>query len=221
MDSLTAFKTLVKECHSVRLFQKDKEIPKETLKSIISVALDAPSWCNSQPWNVYVASGKTLSEIRTEWIQKNKDGVKGYSDLEPGHRTDFSERSQQVMGTLFKQVGELLKDPTMKAFSDSQTILFNSPSIVYLTVPKKRIPYSILDLGGLMMNVMLSAKAHGVDSLVAYESIKYPDVIRKNCKVPDDEDIIIGIGLGYEDSNGLNTFRSTKLTIEEACHFYD
>ena len=217
MDSLTAFKTLVKECHSVRLFQKDKEIPKETLKSIISIALDSPS----QPWNVYVASGKTLSEIRTEWIQKNKDGVKGYSDLEPGHRTDFSERSQQVMGTLFKQVGELLKDPTMKAFSDSQVILFNSPSLVYLTLPKKRIPYSILDLGGLMQNIMLSAKAHGVDSLVAYESIKYPDIIRKYCNVPDDEDIIIGIGLGYESNDDMNKFRATKLATEEACHFYD
>ena len=220
MDSLTAFKKLMDERHSVRLFQK-KEIPQETLKSIISTALDSPSWCNSQPWNIYVASGNTLTEIRNIWISKNKEGVKGYSDLEPGHRTDFSERSQKIMGELFKQVGEHLKDPTMKAFTDSQAVLFNSPSLVYLTLPKKRIPYSVLDLGGLMFAIMLSAKAHGVDSLVAYESIKYPDVIRKNCKVPDEEDIIIGIGLGYEDENEFNKFRAKKLTVEEACHFYN
>ena len=64
----------------------------ETLKSIISTALDSPSWCNSQPWNIYVASGNTLSEIRKLWISKNEKGEKGYSDLDPGHRTDFSER---------------------------------------------------------------------------------------------------------------------------------
>ena len=95
MDSLTAFKTLVKERHSVRLFKKDKEIPKETLKSIMSTALDAPSWCNSQPWNIYVASGKTLSEIRTEWIKKNKDGVKGYSDLQPGIEQIFQKEASK------------------------------------------------------------------------------------------------------------------------------
>ena len=59
MDSLTAFKHLMAERHSARLFQK-KEIPQETLKSIISTALDSPSWCNSQPWNIYVASWKYI-----------------------------------------------------------------------------------------------------------------------------------------------------------------
>ena len=37
-----------------------------------------------------------------------------------------------------------------------------------------------------MMNAMLSAKVLQVDSLVAYENNKYPNVIRKNGKVPDD-----------------------------------
>ena len=71
------------------------------------------------------------------------------------------------------------------------------------------------------MSILLAAKSHSVDSLVAYESIKFPDIIRKNCKVPDDEDIVIGVALGYEDENELNKFRSTKLTVEEACHFFN
>ena len=61
------FEELMKARHSVRYFQK-KEIPEDTLKQIISIALQAPSWCNSQAWNIYVASGKTLSEIRKIWI---------------------------------------------------------------------------------------------------------------------------------------------------------
>ena len=103
MDSLTAFKHLMAERHSARLFQK-KEIPQETLKSIISTALDSPSWCNSQPWNIYVASGNTLSEIRKIWISKNEKGEKGYSDLDQGHRTDFSERCQKTIEFVEKRV---------------------------------------------------------------------------------------------------------------------
>ncbi len=125
------------------------------------------------------------------------------------------------MNGLFKDIGEFTKDPNMKSFLDSQKILFNTPTMVYLTLPKKRLVYSILDLGAIEMSILLAAKTHGIDSLVAYESIKYPDIIRKFCKVPDEEDIVIGIALGYEDENLVNKFRANKLSVEEACHFYN
>ena len=80
-------------------------------------------------------------------------------------------------------------------------MLFNSPGIVYLTLSKGHMKYSIYDLGGFGMSLILAAKDHGVDPIVAYELIKYPDIIRKYAKVPDDEDIIIGIALGYEDNS--------------------
>ena len=97
MESKYNFRELMKERHSCRKFQS-KPIPEATLKDIISISLMAPSWCNSQPWNIYVASGKTMEEIRKEWIAKGKEKVKGYADVNPGHRTDFSERSQATMG---------------------------------------------------------------------------------------------------------------------------
>ena len=214
------FEKLMNERHSVRYFQK-KEIPQDTLKKIISLALKSPSWCNSQAWNIYVASGKTLSEIRNIWISKNKEKIKGYADLPPGHRTDASERSQKVMDKLFKDVGEFTKEQNLQSFMDCQAFLFNAPTIVYLTLPKGAVKYSILDLGALEMSILLAAKSHGVDSLIAYGAIKYPDVLRKFCNIPDNEDIIIGIALGYEDDNILNKFRAEKLSVEEACHFYN
>ena len=220
MDMAASFKELMKQRHSVRFFQK-KEIQENTLKDIISTALNSPSWGNSQPWNIYVASGKTLEEIRKVWISKNKEGIKGYSDLEPIHRQNFSERSQKILANLLKEFTEVGKDPDMKKFAESQAVLFNAPTLVYLTIPKGQIKYSIFDLGALEMSILLAAKSQGVDSLAAYEAIKYPDVIRKFCKIPETEDIIIGIGLGYEDNNELNNYRSKKLSLEEACHFYN
>ena len=215
-----SFDQLMKQRHSVRYFQS-KEIPEQTLKEIMATSLHSPSWCNSQAWGSYVASGKTLSEIKKVWLSKNEEEVKGYADLPPGHRTDTAEKTQKNMNGLFKDIGEFTKDPNMKSFLDSQKILFNTPTMVYLTLPKKRLVYSILDLGAIEMSILLAAKTHGIDSLVAYESIKYPDIIRKFCKVPDEEDIVIGIALGYEDENLVNKFRANKLSVEEACHFYN
>ena len=217
MESKYNFKELMKERHSCRKFQS-KKIPEEILKDIISIALLSPSWCNSQPWNIYVVTGNTLEEIRKEWISKSKDKIKGYSDIPPGHRTDFSERSQLSMAKFFK-LAELL--PNKNEAEESNYNLFNSQAMVYLTVNKGHKEYSILDLGGIEMSIMLAAKDHGIDSIPAYMSIMYPDVIRKYLKISEKEDIVIGIALGYEEKCPLNDNRAPKLTLEEACHFFN
>ena len=217
MKSKYNFRELMKERHSCRKFQS-KPIPEEVLKDIISISLMAPSWCNSQPWNIYVATGNTLEEIRKEWMAKGKDKVKGYGDLDAGHRTDFSERSQGKMAEFFKSWEHL---PNPKEADECNYYLFNAPAMVYLTINKGHTKYSVLDLGGIEMSIMLAAKDHGVDSIPAYMTIMYPDVLRKYLKISDKEDIVIGIALGYEEKCELNDHRSPKLTLEETCHFFN
>ena len=217
MESKYNFKELMKERHSCRKFQS-KKIPEEVLKDIISTSLYAPSWCNSQPWAIYVATGNTLEEIRKEWIAKSKEKVKGYADINPGHRTDFSERSQVSMGKFFKSFEGL---PNKNALEESNYDLFNAQAMVYLTLNKGHKEYSVLDLGGIEMSIMLAAKDHGVDSIPAYTTIMYPDVLRKYMKISDKEDIVIGVALGYEEKDPINDHRSAKKTLEEVCHFFN
>ena len=65
------------------------------------------------------------------------------------------------------------------------------------------------------MSLMLAAKEWGVDSIPAYEIVKYPDVIRQRMDIPDDEDLIMGIALGYEASDKINEYRSPRLDVDE------
>ena len=65
---------------------------------------------------------------------------------------------------------------------------------------------------------MLSAKSYGIDSIPAYQVVKFPDVLRKFLNIPEEEDIIIGIALGYEEDDIVNKFRSARLPLEEVCH---
>ena len=218
MTSKYKFNELMKERHSARDFQS-KEIPEETLKEIIKTALDSPSWCNSQPWNVYVVTGKPLEEIKKIWISKNDEKIKGYSDLPPVHRTEFSERCQKNMEEEFKLIKEKTNDPEMEAFWRKNIECFNAPAIVYLTLNKGHSKWSCYDLGGFGMALMLAAKDLGVDSVVAYELVKYPDVLRQYVKIPENEDIAVGIALGYENDNIVNKFRAKKSTLDDVCHF--
>ena len=113
------------------------------------------------------------------------------------------------------------KLPTPLETEDPNLDMFKAPAVVYLTLNKGHMPYSLLDLGGIEMAIMLAAKDHGVDSIPAYTTIMYPDVLRKYLKISEKEDIAIGIALGYEEKCPLNDMRSEKLTLEEACHFYN
>ena len=217
MESKYNFKALMKERHSCRKFQ-NKPIPEEVLKEIISISLAAPSWCNSQPWNVYVATGKTLEDIRKIWVEKSKQKIKGYADIDPCHRTNFSEKSQKNMEELFKLCDKL---PEGNTILESNYDLCNAQAMVYLTLNKGHTQYSVLDLGGFEMSVLLAAKDHGVDSLVAYTTIMYPDVLRNAMKIPENEDIVIGIALGYEEPCPINELRAVKMTLDESCKFFN
>ena len=130
--------------HSARYFLP-KPIPKETLKQIMEISLLTPSWGNSQPWTLYIASGTTLENIRKDWIAKNKEGNKGNTDIPVGHRSDFSERCQKCTNDVVKYFGEVLNDPSSKAVWDANIILFNAPTVVYITIPKQRTLYNLFD----------------------------------------------------------------------------
>ena len=212
-----SFKDLMEIRHSARNF-KSTPIPENTLREIISDSLLSPSWCNSQPWNIYVASGESLNNIRKMWMDKTGKQEKGYGDVSPGHRTDFSKRSQNSMQEFFKKGG--MSEDKVKAFENAISDLFNAPTVVYLTLNKGHTVYSVYDLGGIGFAIMLAAKEHGVDSVPAYELIKYPDVLRKYINIPDDEEIVIGIALGYEnEEHFMNKYRSPRLKVDDVCKF--
>ena len=43
-----------------------RPVPRSTLGSILDIALQTPSWANTQPWEIYVAGGDVLDRIRAE-----------------------------------------------------------------------------------------------------------------------------------------------------------
>ena len=55
---------------SIRKFLK-KDIPEELIKEIVTDAQWAPSWGNTQPWELMIVSGPPLERFK----QKNKEAL--------------------------------------------------------------------------------------------------------------------------------------------------
>src|ERR1700753_4302316 len=54
---------LLNERYSVRAFLP-KPVPRETIEHVLKVAQRTASWCNSQPWQVLIASGEAKERFR-------------------------------------------------------------------------------------------------------------------------------------------------------------
>ena len=89
------------------------------------------------------------------------------------------------MADFMDAIGKFDDDEDLENFNHVQHILFNSPAIVYLALPKDYTGYSLYDLGGFGMSLMLAATELGIDSIPAYELIKYPYILRDNLPIPE------------------------------------
>ena len=113
------------------------------------------------------------------------------------------------------KVSDLTNDSEILYFKETNKLLFNAPALIYLTLNEGHTEWSTYDLGAFGMILMLAAKNLGVDSIPAYEIVKYPDVIREYMDVPDDEEIVMGIALGYESDDEINKIVSTRLALDD------
>lgn len=214
------FTDVVKQRHSVRDF-KDESVSQEVLTEIIELAQQAPSWVNSQPWKVYVATGKTLQSIKDTYIQK--DAEKGNPEFPVMHHDDWSPETQINMKQWRHEIVHHFEnfDEAHEKMSGASTNLYHSPTIIFLTIPKGSSLWSVFDAGSFAQTLMLAAKDKGLDTIPTYTSVRFPDVIRQAMEIPDDETLAIGISIGYPKDATINTYQSKREPVEKILKFKD
>ena len=204
------FEEILKRRRSARWFT-DQQIREETIIQIMNEARHVPTWANAQETRIYVAAKSTARMIRKEYEEASAKGL-GLSDYSFTHREDWSERERKAMKNFEGQIGNFIGDDYSE-FIEAQNCLFNAPCIAYLTLPGDASTWSKSDLGAMEMLILLCAANREVDSIVAQAFVKYPEIIRKHLQIPESEEIVIGIGLGYKADVKINEFRSPRKSL--------
>lgn len=195
---------------SIRRFLP-KPVEDDVIRHIIETAERTPSWANSQPWRVYVATGESLEKIRAE----HKTSGAGHADFQTQHRDTWSLATQKAMAAWSMQLTKYL-GTHMSEMSRSNADLFDAPALVYLTIARNSTEWSVFDLGAFSQTLMLAAADAGVDSMAAYEIVKHPESVRRIMGIPDKELVAMGIALGYRDDTArINGFRSSRLPVDK------
>lgn len=218
--------------HSVRAFL-DTPVDPQTIKDILTVASRAPSGTNVQPWKVYVVTGQKRAEMidrvcaaQIELLQKPELAAQYQETFAYYPETwisPFIDRRRAngwgLYGLLGIQKGEKEK---MAAQQLRNFQLFDAPVALYFTVNKIMGIGSKMDISMMLQNVMVAAKARGLDTCPQAAWNHFHPIVLDILGAPEDEELVCTIALGYADPEHIvNTFITPREPVENFTVFLD
>jgi nitroreductase len=212
----------LKTRYTCRAF-KPEPISRELIRKVLEPALFAPSWANTQPWEIFVAAGEPLERVRKGYAEMLRNCVPRNPDITmPKEWPDACRaRMEALKSGRMEAMEQACPDP--KAIPDLMQMnykLFGAPVVVYLCMDRCLTPWSMFDLGALSQSIMLSAEEQGIGSAVAITLAAHPDILRRELGIPDAFAIVIGIALGHPDPDSpQNKFKSTRRSMDEVVRF--
>ena len=210
---------------SIRAFKPDA-VPQEALREILGLAVRAPSWANTQPWEFAVVSGRKLEEIGKAFIEKAKAAERMNPDLAAPREfpEPYDTRRRAVGRKLFEVKGISREDREQRTSWGLQGLrLFGAPTAIYIYTDRSFCfqndslnVWPIFDCALVAENIMLLATEYGLGTVPAIQAVAYPGVLREILEIPDSKLIVLGIAIGYPDwDDSVNQFHSDRDPLDK------
>jgi nitroreductase len=227
---LQSIEAAVEQRHSVRAFRADP-VSQEVVRQILDVARRAPSGTNTQPWKVYVLTGSKLQECVSlactafDAVAADPSKAAQYPESYDYYPTQwvspFIDRRRENGWSLYGLLGITKTDKDkMLAQQRRNYTFFDAPVGLIFTVPRVMGRGSLVDYGMFLQNIMLLAKAHGLDTCPQAAWNTYEKILLPFLGASDDEMVVCGMALGYADSEAMvNTLKTPREPVESFTRF--
>jgi nitroreductase len=188
---------------SIRAFRPDP-VPRAVVAEILEVAARAPSGTNMQPWKAHVVAGATRDALCAEAVKAAHDEPElheaEYRYYPVEWREPYVGRRRKVGFDMYALLGIPKGDKAAMAAQHARNFtFFDAPVGIFFTIEKHLEIGSWLDYGMFLENVMLAARARGLDTCPQAAWPRFHGIIRRHLGFGDDETVICGMALGYAD----------------------
>jgi nitroreductase len=171
MDSTAAVDTAITSRRSIRAFLPTP-VPRATVEEILAVASRAPSGVNTQPWRVTVLTGQAKDTLsRAVLAAYGEAGTAsgtntGEYDYYPSEWVPpYIDRRRKVGWDLYSLLGITRQDKDRMHTQHGRNYrFFDAPVGLIFTIDRILRQGSWLDYGMFLQNIMLAARARGLDS---------------------------------------------------------
>lgn len=199
-----------------------------TVSEILRVASYAATGVNIQPWHVHVLRGSAKERLSAAIAVVNDDPAKSSEHSEPYDyyptewTSPYIDRRRKVGWDLYGLLGIEKGDKArMHAQHGRNYRFFDAPVGLMFTVDRVMQLGGFMDSGMFLQNVMVAARARGLDTCPQVAFTKFHRVIRDELDIASNQLILCGMSLGFADlKSPENSLVTERVPVEAFTTFH-
>ena len=213
---------------SVRAFLPTP-VPRTAVEDILRVAARAPSGTNTQPWKVYVLTGASKQELSRKILAAYDDPAERalhqeeYAYYPVEWVSPYIDRRRKIGWDLYGLLGIGKADKArMHAQHGRNYVFFDAPVGLIFTIDRVMQQGSWLDYGMFLQNIMVAARARGLDTCPQAAFTQFHRIITAHVGAPASEMVVCGMSLGHADPGAVeNRLVTEREPVEGFAKFLD
>lgn len=179
--------------------------PVADIEEAIQKAQQAPSYKNTQPWEVVAVQGEKKDNLSHLFLELLEQDAEHSADLVAPESWPkmLQDRIDSNMKKRHAAMGHRPTPQTNKPRYNSQQrnfMFFDAPAVLFFYHHQSLSQWSILDAGMFIQNVMLTLCEKGIGSVPQAYLTNYAQEAKKFLEIPNDRRLLLGMAIGYADT---------------------
>ena len=223
-ERISVLEELLSERYSCRAFLPEP-VPRPTIERILTAAQRTASWCNSQPWQIVIASGAAKERFRAAIYAAASSGAPDDGDFSfpREYRGVYLERRRESGFQLYNTLGIGRGDKAAYAKQALENFnFFGAPHVAIIHTDEALGIYGAIDCRAYVGNFLLAAQALGLGTIPQAALAHHSGLIRRHFGLGDDRRVVCGISFGFPDrDHKINSYRTTRAGIPDTATFVE
>jgi nitroreductase len=218
-------KCIAQERTSIRYYRPDA-VPEAVIRDVFALASRTPSNCNTQPWVVRIASGRSLEHLITALTaaldadQRSPDIPFNQHLYTPIYQERKFEHGKHLYGALGIDRGD--HAARWQKVIQRNMSFYGAPHVAFFYIPDWGTEREAADVGMYAQTVMLGLTALGIGSCPQTSVSMFTEPIRRVLGLDQSTKLLFGLPFGYEDTSqpGSRTLQE-RVPLDDTVSFFD
>jgi len=199
-----------------------KPVARADIEDILKYAGMAPSAINLQPWEYVIVYGeekdRLVQQLKRAHAERNISCGPGTENPLPDVFKNRSRRASQAMAPKVAEMGLKFN----QFVEEGSCSFYGAPIAIIVTLDRLFPKIRYLDVGLSVSYLLLAAQAKGLATCPIGLVTAYGDEIAGALDISHNKEIVLGIALGYADTQSpINCFKTERENLDAFRSWYE
>jgi nitroreductase len=199
-----------------------KPVARADIEDLLKYAGMAPSAINLQPWEYVIVYGeekdRLVQQLKRAHAERNISCGPGTENPLPDIFKNRSRRASQAMAPKVAEMGLKFN----QFVEEGSCSFYGAPIAIIVAIDRLFPKIRYLDVGLSVSYLLLAAQAKGLATCPIGLVTAYGDEIAGALDISDNKEIVLGIALGYADTQSpINCFKTERENLDAFRSWYE